>query len=379
MDEFEKKEEEFQNTEKSIPRWMKYSLGQYSKMIKSHLDKNDLKSALKVLDLIKEKQDKPTMYIYNLLIRGFARQGDMKRCFSLYNKAKKRGLEPNAATYTSLFNACALSDNNTLALEHLNNLRRLLYDRKFPLNVTHYNVMIKAYSWKNKIVEAFQLVDEMKDKRLHIGESTYNSLLHGTISDKEFGLQYALIVWHLIRLRNITPTLTTYNLFLRAIRDTKFGNLKLNSNLITGPKEIKILLKDNERPDLLAVPPILSTLSLIEKEQNVIQYTKQDVSVIDSVSLNDILINNRLILFGGLEGLLERMTNDQVKPDAKTITLLLDLIPNTVTIEDLLITIAEKNNIELDVDFYNMLIKRRNIRSDFKAAKVNIDFQFVIR
>jgi len=379
MDELEKEEEEFQNTEKSLPRWMKYSLGQYGKMIKSHLSKNDLKSALKVLDLIKEKRDKPTMYMYNLLIRGFARQGDIKQCFSLYNKAKQYGLEPNAATYTSLFNACAVSDNNTLALEHLNNLRRLLYDRQFPLNVTHYNVMVKAYSWKNKIAEAFQLVDEMKDKRIYIGESTYNSLFHGTISDKEFGLQYALIVWHLMRLRNITPTLTTYNLFLRAIRDTKFGNLKLNSNLITGPKEVKILLKDGERPDLLASPPILSTLvPLIGEEQNAIQCIKQDVSLIDSINLNDILINNRLILFGGLKGLMKRMTNDKVKPNAKTITLLLDLIPNTVTMEDLLITIVEKNNIELDLDFYNMLIKRRNMRSDFKAAKVNIDFQFVI-
>jgi pentatricopeptide repeat domain-containing protein 1 len=377
MDELEKKEEEFQNAEKCLPRWMKYSIGQYGKMIKSHLSKNDVTSALKVLDLIKEKRDKPTIYIYNLLIRGFAKQGDVKRCFNLYNRAKQYDLKPNAATYTSLFNACAMSNNDTLSLKHLNKLRQLMYDQQFPLNVTHYNVMIKAYSWKNKITEAFQLVDEMKDKRMHIGESTYNSLFHGTISDKEFGLQYALIVWHLMHLRNITPTLTTYNLFLRVIRDSKFGNLKLNSNLITGPKEIKILLKDNERPDLLASPPVLSrSLPLRNGEE---QNITQDVSLINSINLNDILINNRLILFGGLEGLMERMTNDKVKPNAKTITLLLDLIPNTMTMENLLIKIVEKENIELDVDFYNMLIKRRNIRSDFKAAKVNIDFKFVIR
>ncbi|EZA54634.1 Pentatricopeptide repeat-containing protein [Ooceraea biroi] len=370
MDELEKKEEEFQDNEASVPRWMKHSLGQYGKMIKSHLSKNDLNSAIKVLDLIKEKRDKPTMYLYNLLIRGFARQGDVKQCFGLYNKAKQRGLIPNAATYTSLFNACAVSDNSTLALKQLNGLRQSLYEKQFPLNDTHYNVMVKAYSWHKKIIEAFQLVDEMRDKRMPFGEKTYNSLLHAAIADKEVGLRYALTVWHLMRRYKVKPTVATYNLFLRAIRDTNLGSLKVNTVFIEGMEQTKILLKDSERPDLLASPPVLSKLlPLTSKEQMVTQECVKDVALTDSVDLNDVLINNRLILFGGLEGWVERMANDDVKPDAKTITLLLDLIPNTVLVENLLITIAEKNKVELDIDFYNMLIKRRNMRGDFKAAK----------
>ncbi|EFN81269.1 Pentatricopeptide repeat-containing protein 1 [Harpegnathos saltator] len=63
------------------------------------------------------------------------------------------------------------------------------------------------------------------------------------------------------------------------------------------------------------------------------------------------------------------MASDDVKPDAKTITLLLDLIPNTVTAENLLLKIADEKNIQLDIDFYNMLIKRRSIRFEYKAAK----------
>ncbi|XP_012219587.2 pentatricopeptide repeat-containing protein 1, mitochondrial-like [Linepithema humile] len=370
MDKLEKEEEKFQDTEARVPRRLKPSLGQYAKMINFYISKNDLNSALSVLDLIKKNRDKPTMYIYNLLLRGYAMQGDIKQCISLYNKAKKRGLEPTAATYTSLFNVCAESKNSELALDYLKNLRQSLYEKQFPLNETHYNVMVKAYSWHNQTVEAFQLVDEMKDKRLPIGESTYNSLLHGAIAHKEAGLRHALIVWHLMRSWKIKPTLTTYNLFLRAIRDTDFKSLKLNEVLVSGQtKQTRILLKEGERPNLLASPPVLSTLlPLAGKEQSIVQYdasAKQE----ELINLNDVLVSNRLILFGGVDGFLDQMAIDDVKPNEKTMTLLLDLIPNSIPAENLLLKIADNNGIKLDIDFYNMLIKRRSMRFDYKAAK----------
>lgn len=379
MDELEKKEEEFQDREIRVPRRLKPSLGQYAKMIKSSVSKNDLNSALNVLDLIKKNRDKPTMYLYNLLLRGFAVQGDVKKCFSLYNKAKGHGLEPNAATYTSLFNVCAESKDSELALDYLKNLRQKLYEQQFPLNDTHYNVMIKAYSWHNQTFEAFQLVDEMRDKHLPIGESTYNALLHGAIAHKEGGLRYALIVWHLMRSWNIKPTLTTYNLFLRAIRDTDFKSLKPDEVLVSGTKrQTKILLKEGERPNLLASPPVLSTLlPLAGKEQSITQYDADAEKQDESINLNDVLLSNRLLLFGGVSGFLNQMVVDDVKPNEKTIALLMDLIPNSVAAENLLLKIADDNNIKLNIDVYNMLIKRRSMRFHYKAAKVSLTIFYV--
>lgn len=378
MDELEKEEENFQDTEARVPRRFKPSLGQYANMVKSHICKTDLDSALKVLDLMKENRDKPTIYIYNLLLRAFSRQGNIKRCFSLYNKAKKHGLQPNAATYTCLFNACAMSDKSALALEHIDELRRTLYEKEFLLNQTHYNVMVKAYGWHKRIADAFQLVDEMMDKRIAIGEATYNSLLHTAIADKEAGLRHALIVWHLMRRWRIKPTLLTYNLFLRVIRDTNLGDVKINEVLLSGYEQTRILLKEGERPDLLASPPILSNLLLSGGTgKTIIQQRdsnadRQNIPSETLINLNDVLANNRLILFGGLEGILDRMAKDDVKPSAKTITLLLDLIPNTVSAENLLIKTADEKNITLDIDFFNMLIRRRSLRYEYKAAKVSI-------
>lgn len=381
MDEQEEKEERFQDTEGTVPRRLKPSPGQYAKMIKSHISKKDPNSALKVLDLVKENRDKPTMYMYNLILRAFAIQGDIKKCYKLFITAKKHQLQPNSPTYVSLLNACAFCENSEVALEYLNKLRQSLYEQQFPLNETHYNVMIKAYSLHNQILEAFQLADEMRDKRIPIEESTYNSLLHAAISDKKAGLRHALIVWHLMCLKNVKPSVRTYNLLLRSMRDTNFGDLRLDDVLVTGIDQTKILLKDGERPDLLASPPFLSTLLPMPKtEESSLKCNNQSIEK-ESLSLNDIAVSNRLILFGGLDGFLARMNKDGVKPDAKTITLLLDLIPASVAAENLLIKTANDKGIELDIDFCNMLIKRRSMRHDYKAAKVSIkDFsEFVVQ
>ncbi|XP_020290829.1 pentatricopeptide repeat-containing protein 1, mitochondrial [Pseudomyrmex gracilis] len=371
MDEQEEEEEKFQDSEGTVPRRLKPSPGQYAKMIKSHISKKDPNSALKVFDLMKENRDKPTMYMYNLILRAFAMQGDIKKCYKLFVTAKKHQLQPNSPTFVSLLNACAFCEDSEVALEYLNKLRQLLYEQQFPLNQTHYNVMIKAYSWHNQILEAFQLADEMRDKRIPIEEITYNSLFHAAISDKKAGLRHALIVWHLMRLKNVKPSVRTYNLLLRSMRDTNFGDLRLDDVLVTGADQTKILLKDGERPDLLASPPFLSTLLPMPKtKENSLkrndQSTKEEES---SLSLNDIPVNNRLILFGGLDGFLARMNKDGVAPDAKTVTLLLDLIPASTAAENLLVKTANDKGIELDIDFCNMLIKRRSMRHDYKAAK----------
>ncbi|XP_029174644.1 pentatricopeptide repeat-containing protein 1, mitochondrial [Nylanderia fulva] len=370
MDEREKEEENFQDTEGRIPRRLKPSAGQYAKMMKSHIAKKNLKSALQVLDLMKENRDKPTIYLYNLLLHSFADQGDLKQCFRLYNKAKKHGLQPNAATYTCLFNVCAVCDRTEEALEHLNKLRQSLYEKQFPLNNTHYNAMMKAYSWHNRLTEAFQLADEMRDNNIPIKEITYNSLFHAAIADKEAGLRHALIIWHLMRLKKVNPSLTTYNLLLRTIRDSGLGNLKLDDVLISGWEKSRIVLAEGERPNLLASPPVLSSMLLLTDKGQVAQRGDADPrEQVESINLNDVFVNNRLILFGGLEGFLNKMDRSKVNPDIKTITLLLYVIPNTTQAENLLIEIAEKRNIELDIDFFNMVIKRRSLRFDYKSAK----------
>lgn len=87
--------------------------------------------------------------------------------------------------------------------------------------------------------------------------------------------------------------------------------------------------------------------------------------------MDAILKQNKLILFGGVEGFLEKMKNDRIEPTVKTVTYLMELVPDSTAAENEIIKYAKSKKISLDIDFYNMLIKKRALRSNKKDAKVN--------
>lgn len=255
-----------------------------------------------------------------------------------------------------------------------------MFNANYPLNQTHYNALIKAYSRHGQVEETFQLLDEMRDKKLPIDHVTINNLLHGAGSQKEIGLKYALVVWHLMKYHNVTPSIVTYNLLFRAIRDTELGNLKINDILIGESEESKIILTDSGRPDLLAIPPVVRILPEVEEPQSKRLFSRKhsekkirDVqSGENNVDLNEIIKSNRLILFGGFDGLMKRMESDGVVPNEKTFTLCLESIPNTKEAEIHLMRTARSKKVKLDTGFYNVLIKRRCFRYDYDDAKVKI-------
>lgn len=403
LDDDEMEAEDFARNESSIPRRLKPSSGQYAKLISDHIAKGDLNSAIQVLELVKKNRDKPTTYMYNLLLRGYAVQGNLKKCYKLYNDMKKRTLKQNAATYTSIFNACANSSDKELAMEILNNVRQELLQKNIPPNETHYNVMIKAYGKHKYLLEAFQLVDEMVDKRMSTDATTFNSLLYASISDKLNGLKYALIVWHLMNQRRIKPSILTYNLLLRAIRETELGNLKVTDSFIKNTPYSQIRLMDGATSDLLAIPPVITNFALnavlalpapVSADKNLTKYkSSSPASVVGAnenetaiaksapdseIILNDIQKKNRLILFGGYTGFLERMHKDNITPDIKTLTLLMGIVPDSLSIENDIIHIARSQKIPLNIDFFNMLIKKRCLRRDEKNAKVSIFLVLII-
>lgn len=389
LDEVEKKVENFDENEAKIPRRQKLSAGQYADLIKSHVENGDLSSAENVLQLVKQNRDKPTVHMFNLIIRPYALQGNLKKCFKLYNRLKKHGLKPNSATITSLFNVCSNSLDDITSLEYLHSLRSYLHDKNYVMNATHYNTLAKAYARHRQVEEAFQFLDEMRDKNLPIDETTFNNLLHGATSQKDTGIRYALVVWHLMKMGRVKPSLSTYNLLLRAIRDTNLGDLKVNDVLISNSEESKILISDGSRPDLLATPPVVRSvpeISLLQRskrneaDQNISKKKETSLATDDQnhslqgdlfpqMSLDAIIRKNRLILFGGFDGIVKRIEDDDVVPDVKTITLLLDLVPNTKEAEKYVIRYAKNKKIGLDIDFYNSLIKRRCFRFEYKDAK----------
>ncbi len=78
----------------------------------------------------------------------------------------------------------------------------------------------------------------------------------------------------------------------------------------------------------------------------------------------------RLNLIGGWEGFLQMMSSLKLKPDIKTFTLLLECLPPDLEEEEKLLLSIDSYEVKPDVDFFNILIKRRNFRKESQAAKV---------
>lgn len=79
---------------------------------------------------------------------------------------------------------------------------------------------------------------------------------------------------------------------------------------------------------------------------------------------------DRLALIGGAEGLLEKMEAGGVGPDLRTLTLLADTMTSGYSSLQLLLRVAKKHQVKLDVAFFNSAIRTASKASDIEGAKV---------
>ncbi|XP_035908296.1 pentatricopeptide repeat-containing protein 1, mitochondrial-like [Anopheles stephensi] len=359
----------------------KLSVRQYADMIKDHLKNNRIREALDVVEVrMKRDRVKPVNYHFNLLIGGCARVGYSKKAFQLYNKMKQHGLKVTGGTYTSLFNACATSPFLGDGLGRANGLRELMLEKGYEPNESNYNAMIKAYGRCGDLKTAFQLADEMVARRLNVATDTFNFLLQACISDREYGFRHALLVWHRMHRMRISPDRYSFNLLLRSVRDCHLGDLETTEQVIgqilsqsiaagqqqqqlTGgaaegtlaavagdgdSRELTERLNHEGVPDLLSASPHLGSL----------------------VKLGEVRkAEDRLLLLGGTTNVLAEMKRYNVEPDIRTMTELLDVIPPTYAAEKLLLTTIKQLKLACDIDFFNVLIKKRSMRFDYEGAK----------
>lgn len=392
QDEGDIKEEEYSKYRPNKSR--KLSTKEYADMIKEHLKNNRIKEAIDVLEvrMIEEDRVKPENYIFNLLIGGCARVGYSKQAFLLYNKMKQRGLKPTGGTYTSLFNACANAPFINDGLEKANRLREIMIEKGYEPNASNYNAMIKAYGRCRDVKTAFQLVDEMITKEIPLSTDTFNFVLQACASEKEMGFRHALLVWHKMYQRKLAPDIYSFNLMLRCCRDTNIGDVETTEEvvrtiLLSNPNEKKrqnLLEKSpssdsNEQEDresfldsVVSMEPLSQPTEIELREDPTPNLLSINPRLGNLIQINEIKKpEDRLLLLGGMSGYLEVMEHFKITPDIKTYTELLEVIPPTLAAEKKLIATIRKAGVKCDIDFFNILIKKRSMRFDYQSAKVS--------
>lgn len=373
-------------------RSQQLSTKQYATMIKNHFKNYQVKEAIDVLEvrMLKEDRVKPENYIYNLLVSELGRLGYVKKAFSLYNRMKQRDLKVTGATYTALFNGCAQTPFVEDGLKRAQRLREIMLEKSYDPNASNYHAMMKAFGRCGDLTTVFELMDEMKDKKIRLEVQTFNFLLQAAASDKEFGFRHALLVWHKLYRHGMKPDIFTFNLMLRCVRDCGIGDLVtmqktigeiLHSTKKSLPaKENLLKLEKGDSGEMILLDkkkddnPNNETTALALKEQDKDQLPNllsKTPHLGNLVALGEIKKpEDRLMLIGGVNGLLEEMESMKTLANIKTFTQLLDSIPHTYEAEKELLQKMRSIGVRVDVDFFNMLMKRRNIRLDYDGARV---------
>ncbi|KAI9565645.1 hypothetical protein GHT06_009437 [Daphnia sinensis] len=344
----------------------------FEKEISQLIEKRKLKDALFCLEVtMKEDRIQPSIAIFSLLIGACGRAGYSKKAFSLFNQMKKRGFDPKDCHYTALFNSCANSPWKVDGLHRAKLLRQQLSEQNVLLNRAQYHAMIKAFGHCGEINTALQIVDEMVSNNLIATTESFNFLLQACISLPDEGFARAVLVWRKLRNMRVTPSIFSYNLMLRTVRDCDAKDVNGQQN----PIESVLLLE--EKPNLqgngMLNQSILTTSELMTITD---QLTVRPNLLAEKIKSSNIMaltglekMENRLALLGGIEGFLEEMNKDHVRPDIKTFSLLLETIASNPNEEKVLVEQMKICGVTPDISFLNMFIKKRQFRQDHSGAQ----------
>ncbi|KAH7301190.1 hypothetical protein KP509_23G015500 [Ceratopteris richardii] len=156
-------------------------VGQFNSAISAFVKVGNLDSAMRVLDIMKEKNCSSNLQTYYLSVRGLCDAGKTETALQLCQNMHGEGLLPDLKIYNAL-------------MDHL--------------------------CWHNKLEEALKLFSEMKENGCAPDVVTHNSLIAGYLRAKQTAKAYEHM--ELMKAEGCSPTHATRRLFVVNL-DTKGG------------------------------------------------------------------------------------------------------------------------------------------------------------
>ena len=364
----------------------------FLKLIHDDLRRRDLKSALNRLHSeMKHEYVKPNEKHYLALINACSVEGYFLKAFELHREYKSRGFNPKQSIYADLFNACANAPNPKEALGHAISLKKAIAMDNFSPNKAVCHTMIKAFGMGGDLPLAFSVMDEMKrEHQIVADDRTFAHLLIACISDRRHGFRHSVAVWRKMIAMKVRPNVHCFNLMLKAAKDCGAGDERFNLDLLLGSLSVdevrkhtlKLLEGEKRERKLLKMKFSEirnSELKLLEGEEsedrtelvpaapNLLSKRPKLDGIVGLSELDK--MQNRFLLLGGIRGFLGEMKARRINPDGKIFLQMLDLIEESEESELQLMNSAKELKVELNVIFYNALIRRRALRRDYSAGR----------
>uniref|UniRef100_A0A0K2TP70 CG4611 CG4611PAlike [Tribolium castaneum] n=1 Tax=Lepeophtheirus salmonis TaxID=72036 RepID=A0A0K2TP70_LEPSM len=336
--------------------------------IQKCLDDQDLKTALDILEVqMKEECVKPEPEHFRLLIHSCGRRGYAKKSLELFKSYNSRGFSKSQGIYSDLFNSLYNCPYPQYALQRAHILRRSI--QNINPNQILANNMIKTFGKCGDIETAFDIADASL-----CNVNTINHLLSACLSDKASGFRHAVVLWRRFvvneKKRNVIPNAQSFSLLLRIAQECSIGKSEHKTDLLLEAMSVEqVQALADERKNS-------SPLSISNTQDKNLQLhflqPHMDLKGVVGLSNQFNTPQDRFLAIGGMDGFLDVLNSSGIRPDVKICTQILRLLPGNSEKENKLLERMDAESIQPDIGFFNVLIKRRSYRRDFKSAREDV-------
>ncbi|XP_032520952.2 pentatricopeptide repeat-containing protein 1, mitochondrial [Danaus plexippus] len=328
-----------------------------------------LKMATHLRNLMIEKNIEPNLTNYNVMIKAFGRCADLQTAFKIVDEMISKKIKIRSHTFNHLLQACITDKNHGLKYALI--VWRKMLNMKEKPNLYSFNLMLRCVKdcnvgTKEDLLEVIGIIQASLPIRsvenLKELEGQQQRLLSGAPNDRKMTEDQSFVYSSSDSERNI---ITEAN--VKHVKPTDFSKSHSDGKCssTTDPTDLAVVNQDQ------------NTLEVIENYKKTTPLPKRyapnllsRVVQIDQVlAFQDVSTSQeKFAIIGGQEDFLNEMEVYSIKPDIKTFTQMLPLIENSTEAENKLIDTMKTLKIKRDIDFYNMLIKKRCLRKDYDSA-----------
>lgn len=329
-----------------------------------------LKMATHLRNLMIEKSVEPNVTNFNVMIKTFGRLSDLPTAFKIVDEMMSKKIKIRVHTFNHLLQACIANKDSGLKLA-LIVWRKMLKMKERP-NLYSFNLMLKCIKdcnvgSKEDMLEVIGIIQEhnlllnIKPQQLQIESCEANLPTSQLRSDKNKSEDISKTGLNLSDFKaNESPLNNKPEINVQNYQDNIETDFTTNtsSDIATVNQNISFELVQNHQNALPKIPERIlpNLLSKIVQIDEVLAFQEAHTP------------HDRFAMIGGQEDFLKEMESYSVAPDIKTFSQMLYVIDDNTDAENKLIESMKAHKVKADIDFYNMLIKRRCLRLDYENA-----------
>lgn len=329
------------------------SVERYEALMKDLIDKGNVKQAVDLFEsemLMKDRIHAPAR-IYVWLINECIHSSEVKKAFDIYEHMINRQIGISFGIVEKLISAFELS---TVSIKKVHSLQKVLSKYQYKMNDKMYNALVRIYARSTQWSIGLVLADDMKEGGFKYDLETINAIFDACSHDKENGFNRLIELWHELHRLEYIPNVHTFNAFLNGVKNCELKNvdkLKKTIESIRAKCPTSSNQIDDGRPNLLQCPPKIGFLFPLERVEKP---------------------EDRLLILGGLTGLLKEFKKYDISPTLDTITTLLNIVPNTFEAHQRVISLLQKNQMVPDRNLFNVLLTKNCMKQRYQNTKVNL-------